>query len=98
MVEGQMNDSVRIGCSFAQTVEVFDVAMKYLGPSRSQLLGACFRTRQPQHMMPYLKKVRNKRRTDESGCPGHEDTHNVTKIRIIMSPFNSHEYAADLQR
>jgi hypothetical protein len=71
-----MNDAVRLGRSVAQAVEVLDFAIFHIGPCRSQLLGACFRTRQPQHMMPCLKKFRNKRRPDESGCPGHEDTHN----------------------
>jgi hypothetical protein len=32
MVEGQMNDAVRLGRSVAQAVEVLDVAILHLGP------------------------------------------------------------------
>jgi hypothetical protein len=54
MVEGQMDDAVRLGRSVAETVEVLGVAVLHLGPSRSQSFGAGLRSCQPEHPMPCL--------------------------------------------
>ena len=91
MVEGQVDDAVRLGRSPAHAVEVLDVAMQYLHPRRSQLLGARLRARQSQNLVPSLNQLGNKRRTDESRCPGHKDTHDDVS-------FSLHKYAAHLRR
>ena len=84
MVEGQMDHAVGIGRSVAQAVEVLEVAMKHLGTRRSQIFGAGLGACQPQHLMPCLNQLRNKRRTNEARRPGHKDTHDDVSLGPTM--------------
>ena len=75
MIEGGVNDTVRLGRPAPKALRIFQVASMYLGSGRDQRLGAFVRPRQSKHLMASLDEFWNDDGTDEAGRAGDEYAH-----------------------
>ena len=77
VIEGAVNDSIRLGCSGAERFGVFEISPVDAGAGRGEHSGAVIRACQSEHLMSRAGQFRYDGGANEAGGSGEEYTHVV---------------------